>query len=54
LDFTLAEGKKFITSKIKIDQIFMVNITINGEKVTQDTIKPYLENVGWYQVVEEI
>lgn len=54
LDFTLAEGKKLITSKIKIDQVFMVNITINGVKVTQETIKPYLENVGWYQVVEEI
>jgi hypothetical protein len=32
----------------------MENITINGEKQTQESIAKYLENVAWYQVVEEI
>ena len=54
LNFTLAEGKKLIKSTNKIHQVFMENITINGEKMTQDTIGKYLENVEWYQVVEEI
>ena len=54
LDFTLAEGKKLITSTKPIYQVFMANITINGEKMTQATIAQYLENVAWYQVVEEI
>ena len=54
LDFTLAEGKKLIKSANTIYQVFMANITINGEKMTQETIGKYLENVGWYQVVEEI
>lgn len=53
-DFTLAEGKKLITSTKTIYQVFMVNITINGEKLTQETAAQYLENVGWYQVVEEM
>ena len=53
-DFTLAEGKKLITSTKPIYQVFMANITINGEKMTQATIAQYLENVEWYQVVEEI
>ena len=54
LDFTIAEGKKLIKSVNTIYQVFMSNITINGEKMTQETIGQYLENVGWYQVVEEI
>jgi hypothetical protein len=54
LNFTLAEGKKLIKSTNTIYQVFMENIYINGEKMTQDTIGKYLENVGWYQVVEEI
>jgi hypothetical protein len=54
LNFTLAEGKKLIKSAKTIYQVFMVNITINGEKMTQDTIGKYLDNVVWYQVVEEI
>ena len=54
LDFTLAEGEKLIKSVKPIYQVFMSNITINGEKMTQETIAQYLENVAWYQVVEEI
>ena len=54
LDFTIAEGKKLIKSTNKIYQVFMANITINGEKMTNETIAKYLENVEWYQVVEEI
>lgn len=54
LDFTLAEGKKLIKSVNTIYQVFMENITINGEKQTQESIAKYLENVAWYQVVEEI
>ena len=54
LDFTLAEGKKLIKAANKIYQVFMANITINGEKMTQESIAEYLENVEWYQVVEEI
>jgi hypothetical protein len=53
-DFTLAEGKKLIKSTKPIYQVFMANITINGEKMTDATIAQYLENVAWYQVVEEI
>ncbi|MBR4886716.1 MAG: hypothetical protein IKU16_05510 [Muribaculaceae bacterium] len=54
LDFTLAEGKKLIKSVNNIYQVFMANITINGQKMTNETIGQYLENVEWYQVVEEI
>ena len=54
LNFTLAEGKKLIKSVNKIYQVFMSNITINGVKMTQESIAKYLENVEWYQVVEEI
>ena len=54
LDLTLAEGKKLIKAAENIYQVFMANITINGVKMTQDTIAKYLENVAWYQVVEEI
>lgn len=54
LDFTLAEGKKLIKSVNKIYQVFMENITINGVKQTQESIAAYLENVEWYQVVENI
>ena len=54
LDLTLAEGKKLIKSTNTIYQVFMANITINGEKQTTESIAQYLENVGWYQVVEEI
>ena len=54
LDLTLAEGKKLINAKNPTYQVFMSNITINGEKMTQETIAKYLENVVWYQVVEEI
>ena len=53
-DFTLAEGKKLIKSTNKIYQVFMTDITINGVKLTQDNAAQYLENVGWFQVVEEI
>ena len=45
---------KYIKSTNKIYQVFMANITINGEKMTNESIAKYLENVEWYQVVEEI
>ena len=54
LDLTLAEGKKLIKTANPYYQVFMENITINGEKMTQASIAKYLENVAWYQVVEEI
>ena len=54
LNLTIAEGKKLIKSVNKIHQVFMANITINGELMTQETIAKYLENVEWYQVVDEI
>ena len=54
LDLTLAEGKKLIKTANPYYQVFMANITINGEKMTQESIAEYLENVAWYQVVEEI
>ena len=53
-NFTLEDGMKLIKSVKTIYQVFMSNITINGEKLTQATAAQYLENVGWYQVVEEI
>ena len=54
VDLTLAAGKKLIKSTKTIYQVFMANITINGVKQTQASIAQYLENVGWYQVVDEI
>ena len=54
LDFTLTDDAKLIVSTNPLYQVFMSNITINGEKMTQETIAKYLENVEWYQVVEEI
>lgn len=54
LTLTLAEGKKLIKSVKKYYQVFMANITINGVKMTQESMAQYLENVEWYQVVEEI
>ena len=54
LNFTIEEGKKLIKSVNPIYQVFMENITINGEQMTQETIAEYLDNVAWYQVVEEI
>jgi FlaG/FlaF family flagellin (archaellin) len=53
-DLTLAEGKKLIKSTKTIYQVFMANITINGVKLTNANAAQYLENVGWFQVVEEI
>lgn len=53
-DLTLAEGKKFIKSTKTIYQVFMANITINGVKLTNENAGQYLENVGWFQIVEEI
>ena len=53
-NFTLKKDQKLIKSVNTIYQVFMSNITINGEKLTQDDAAEYLENVGWYQVVEEI
>ena len=52
LNFTIDEGKKLITSTKTRYQVFMANITINGELMTQETIGQYLENVEWYQVVD--
>ena len=54
LDFTLAEGKKLLKSVNPYYQVFMSNIRVNGQKVTQETIGKYLENVAWYQVVDNI
>jgi hypothetical protein len=54
LNLTLAEGKKLIKTANKTYQVFMANITINGEKMTTESMAKYLENVEWYQVVEEI
>ena len=54
LNLTLAEGKKLIKATNKTYQVFMANITINGEKMTTESMAKYLENVEWYQVVEEI
>ena len=53
-DFTLAEGMKLIKSTKTIYQVFMANITINGVELTNENAGQYLENVGWFQVVEEI
>ena len=52
LNLTIAEGKKLIITANPYYQVFMTNITINGVKMTQESIAQYLENVVWYQVVE--
>ena len=54
LDFKIEEGKKLIKSVNTYYQVFMVNIKINGELMTQESMAQYLENVGWYQVVDAI
>ena len=54
LDFKIEEGKKLIKSVNTYYQVFMVNIKINGELMTNESIAQYLENVGWYQVVDAI
>ena len=53
-EFTLAEGKKLIKSTKTIYQVFMANIIVNGVKLTNENAAQYLENVGWFQIVDEI
>ncbi|MBQ7941420.1 MAG: hypothetical protein IJ328_03305, partial [Muribaculaceae bacterium] len=51
-DIKLAEGKKLIktTEGVTVGQVMMHNVTVNGELLTQETAKQYLEGVNWYQV----
>ena len=51
-DITLEKGAKLIvtTNGVKIGQVMMHNVTVNGELLTQATAAQYLEGVNWYQV----
>ena len=54
-EFTLADGAKLITVAEGGDayQVFLVNVTVNGEVLTTETAGQYLEGVEWYQAVPE-
>ena len=52
-NFTIDEGEYLIdASAIEggVYQIFIVDVVVNGEELTQDTAAKYLNNVKWYGV----
>ena len=54
-EFTIGEGEYLIdASKIAggVYQIFLVNVKVNGEYLTQETAAKYLNNVNWYQALQ--
>ena len=53
-DITLPEGKKLISCGFKKYQVFILNVTVNGVLLTQDTAGQYLENVEWYGVYNNL
>jgi hypothetical protein len=55
-EFVLDEGEYLIdASAIEggVYQIFLVNVKVNGEYLTQDSAAQYLNNVNWYQALTE-
>lgn len=51
-DFTLAEGKKLITTAngATVGQVMIHNVKVNGVLLTQATAEDYLQGVNWYEV----
>ena len=50
-NFTIEEGEYLIDASAVeggVYQIFLVNVTVNGEYLTQETAAKYLNNVNWY------
>jgi len=50
-NFTIPEGAYLIDASAVdggVYQIFLVNVTVNGELLTQETAAQYLKNVNWY------
>ena len=54
-NFTLADGAKLISVAEGGDayQVFMVNVTINGVKMDNETIWDYVEGISYISIVSE-
>jgi hypothetical protein len=53
-EFTIDEGEYLIDASAVeggVYQIFLVNVKVNGEYLTQETADSYLNNVNWYQAL---
>ena len=53
-NITLPEGKKLISCAFTKYQVFILNVTVNGVLLTQETAAQYLENVAWYGVYNNL
>ena len=54
-EFIIDEGEYLIdASAIEggVYQIFLVNVKVNGEYLTQETATKYLNNVNWFQALQ--
>lgn len=51
-NFILPEGGKLVTTVngATVGQVMIHNVTVNGELLTQETAKQYLQGVNWYEV----
>ena len=54
-EFTLTNGAKLISVGEGGDayQVFLVNVKVNGELLTQENAGQYLEGISWFQAVPE-
>ena len=52
-DFTLADGAMLISVGEGGDayQVFLINVKVNGEVLTQESAAQYLEGISWYQAL---
>ena len=53
-EFTIDNGEYLIDASAfegGVYQIFLVNVKVNGEYLTQETAAQYLNNVNWYQAL---
>ena len=54
-EFTIGEGEYLIDASAidgGVYQIFLVNVKVNGEYLTQETAAQYLNNVKWFQALQ--
>lgn len=54
-EFNIAEGKYLIDASAVeggVYQIFLVNVKVNGEYLTQESAAKYLNNVNWFQALQ--
>ena len=54
-EFTIGEGEYLIDASAVdggVYQIFLVNVKVNGEYLTQETAAQYLNNVKWFQALQ--